>query len=541
MSRIIRRHCPHLLFALVLLAAGLVFISGAIAAAPNQDELIAIGRDVYQKGVLADGSPVKALAMGDVEVSGDQFTCMNCHRRSGLGGGEGPKLVLPVNGASLLTPRVDLNLARPAYTLDTFTRAMLLGVNPQGQAFDPIMPKYDLPEMEAKALFAYLLSLSSTFSPGVDNDDLHFATVVSADADPQQRQAMLAVITTYFNNRNLLLRNELKRRQAAVFFRDYRTKAYRHWVHHVWEVSGPPATWPAQLEAYYRKQPVFALVSGLVGGSWVPVHDFCRVQKIPCILPNTDLPEIDSPPDFYTLYYSRGVTLEAQVLAEELKGAADGGTIIQVARPGSAGADGRAALQTLLPPGQEVVSFDLPDAAADGNRLRQQLVAARGAALVLWLDKADLQRFASMVGAEGLGTPAVYVSSSLLNADLDAVPVALRKTTHAVHPFVLPQDRPKRFLQVSAWLKANQLELTNPRLQGQTFFACLLLNSGIEHMLSYFYREYLLDILDHRDNMAIYSGNYPHLSFGPEQRFLAKGAYVIDLADGNSRWVVPGI
>jgi len=41
--------------------------------------------------------------------------------------------------------------------------------------------------------------------------------------------------------------------------------------------------------------------------------------------------------------------------------------------------------------------------------------------------------------------------------------------------------------------------------------------------------------------MAIYSGNYPRLSFGPEQRFLAKGAYLVHLADGQARWVVPGM
>jgi len=47
------------------------------------------------------------------------------------------------------------------------------------------------------------------------------------------------------------------------------------------------------------------------------------------------------------------------------------------------------------------------------------------------------------------------------------------------------------------------------------------------------------DLLDHGERMAEYSGNYPRLSFGPEQRFLAKGAYLINLSDGADKWIVP--
>ena len=44
------------------------------------------------------------------------------------------------------------------------------------------------------------------------------------------------------------------------------------WHLHVWELSGLSATWPAQLEAHYRQQPVFALLSGVGRVEWSPVH-----------------------------------------------------------------------------------------------------------------------------------------------------------------------------------------------------------------------------------------------------------------------------
>ncbi|PLY04922.1 MAG: hypothetical protein C0622_02150, partial [Desulfuromonas sp.] len=69
------------------------------------------GRLIYQQGIGRDGEPVKAYVMGDVEVSGTQFTCYNCHRRSGLGGPEGTKFVLPINGLSLLEPRSEMYMS----------------------------------------------------------------------------------------------------------------------------------------------------------------------------------------------------------------------------------------------------------------------------------------------------------------------------------------------------------------------------------------------------------------------------------------------
>jgi len=510
----------------------------AVAAeSPTPAELTAIGQALYRDGRLADGSPIQALVMGDIEVSGEQFACLNCHRRSGLGGADGVQLVLPVNGPSLLTPRANLRLERPAYTEESFAVALRQGVNPNGLPFDPVMPRYRLPDLEAKALFTYLQGLSNTFSPGVDDNDLHLATVVSADADPAKRQQMLAILDAYFKNKNAETRNERKRLEAGVFFQAYRTKAYRRWVHHVWELTGPPESWAAQLAAYERQQPVFALVSGLVNGPWAPVHEFCRRQQIPCILPNTDLPELDAA-DSYTLYYSRGLALEAEVLAAVLRQAGYA-RVLQVVRAGTEGTAGGARLQALLQ-AQGVVATQspLPQSAADWRELRQQLDDVQLEALVLWLDAPDLQAFAA--GAEVANTP-IYLSSSLLDSNLEAVPPPLRKGAKAVHPFILPEEQGKRFVQTSSWLKNNQIPLVSPRLQGQTFYACLLLTGSLTHIRQHFYRDYLLDKIDHRDNMAAYSGNYPRLSFGPEQHFLAKGAYIINLADGSSRWIVPGM
>jgi ABC-type branched-subunit amino acid transport system substrate-binding protein len=520
--------------------------SPSLAATPtksadfSEPALIEIGRRIYQTGEMADGSPVRAFVLGNVEVTGDQFTCLNCHRRSGLGGPEGKKNVLPTNGASLLAPRVDLYMERPAYTLETFSDALVMGVNPTGEPFDQIMPIYDLPVLEMKALFTYLNILSNDFPPGLTEKTIHFATVVGRDEDPQLRKEMLTVINTFFNNKNAGTRKESKRSSTGPFYHENRNKAYRRWVHHIWEISGPAESWSAQLEEYYQRQPVFALVSGLTTGPWKPVHDFCENKRLPCLLPNTDLPTVENPTGFYTLYYSQGLTLEAQVLGSEISSHKKIKNALLVSRQGLAGEKGAQMLREILR-GKDIDTEDIFLGSSETNWEANREVVNRlqPDAVILWLDETDLQIFVDQLGSTIAKVP-VYISSSQLNGNLDLVPDAIKQHGNAVHPFFLPQDQKNRLSLLASWLRVNKIPLTNPRLQEQTYYACLTLHAGLTHIKQNFYREYLLDVLDHGDNMASYSGSYPRLSFGPEQRFLAKGAYIIDLNTENATWVIPG-
>ena len=59
---------------------------------------------------------------------------------------------------------------------------------------------------------------------------------------------------------------------------------------------------------------MFAVISGLGGGDWSPVHDVCEREALPCLFPNVDAPPPQAEHDFYSTYFSRGVLLEAEVI-----------------------------------------------------------------------------------------------------------------------------------------------------------------------------------------------------------------------------------
>ena len=108
------------------------------------------------------------------------------------------------------------------------------------------MPRYALGDEEMKALIGYLRTLSADPAPGVSEEEIHFATVIQPGEEPAKRRAMLEVMQAFVRDKNAGTRSEVQRREAGTE-REYR--AYRKWVLHVWELSGPAEGWGAQLDA----------------------------------------------------------------------------------------------------------------------------------------------------------------------------------------------------------------------------------------------------------------------------------------------------
>jgi hypothetical protein len=299
--------------------------------------------------------------------------------------------------------------------------------------------------------------------------------------------------------------------------------------------------WPAQLDAYYRAQPVFAVLSGISTSDWRPVHEFCERHEVPCLLPNTALPALTAA-DFYTLYLSRGLTLEAEGLAAYLSRGSSPVRLLQVFRRDSAGQTASSALRRAF---VGIDTASVVDWILEGREplspeaLATRLAATRSTAAVLWLPREGWAGLGA--GRWTLAEPVrLYLSSTLLNGELAAVPETLRRLSSVIHPFS-PQHRIRR---LESWLASRGLALVDQPVQAQTYLACLIASEGLKRVGERLHRDYFLEVID-RLAMAPMGSGFPRPDFAPNRRYLINGAYILEVGerDGspiqNALWIVP--
>ena len=591
----------RLLTALLLaaLAALSDFALAQASGGTDSADTLAIGRRIYREGILPTGQPLQGLSQAGVTLSGAAAACATCHRRSGYGSSEGPIEVRPITGPALFGERVAPsapgraagaappgaphhtqqatpasgsppgqsaaeiaranaealrtaraamfagNRQRPTYDDASLGRALRDGIDVTGRNMNASMPRYALDPASLAALTTYLKTLSAQVSPGITEDKVYFATVIQPGVDAVRQRAMMDVIQLLFRDRNLSQRAELRREQAGQV---HLGRNYREWVLDVWELHGASDTWGQQLESFNRKQPAFALVGGLGSASWRPIHEFSERFEVPCILPQTDLPDLE-PPDIYTVYLSEGITLEAKALAKFLRGSGEQGPVMQISGHDEASATAATAFREAwataagVPGGAGLTDQIVDD--VPGEAFWQQLARqAPGAVLVLWLAPAQLAHAQALLSADS-PVNAVYLSSGLLAGQGAGMAPDAKGRLRLIYPEDLPAAREARLAVVKRWMRDNGIPAADETLLLNAYLAATATGMVVTHIKDTYSREFLLERMEHRLGTANELSIYPHLSLGPGQRFASKGSYIVQISgkDGTlvplSDWIVP--
>lgn len=557
---------PDRKMSLIMLFTCLLFSAGSVLAADNKvtvggyaaAEALRLGERMYLQGILPSGEPMKAIVQGDIEVSGTMITCSNCHHRSGLGSYEGGVVTPPTNGAKLFAPlrgpqdipgtvmkrTMAATQPRPAYTDESLTQALVNGVDPTGRKFSPTMPRYLLDDTSAKVMNFYLKNLNATFSPGVTRDEIRFATIVTTDTVKSDKDAMIATLRAFIDDEwNARLSDLVSPWNAwNLTVQKVDGKSYRNATLDIWELSGPPETWHRQLAEFNRNKPVFAVIGGLVPGPWDPIHTFCESNRIPCIMPLTELPVV-SDSSWYTLYISKGFYQEGEAAASYLSRVFDlppEKQIVQVYRNSSqAKALASAFRATWKKLGESplhdriLATSEVPDAA-----FWAKLISTYpDAVLLVWLDKKDIGNLSSLPNTANRPTT-VMLSSGLLNGQLSSIPDSIRDFTFITYPTRLPGDEKYARTLITNWMKMHRMALDNLSVSSKVISTTRLISTALVDMGVDFYRDYFLDLLDENSDLPNSSITYPMLSFGPGQRYAAKGCYIVTLTKGDNPKVV---
>ena len=404
------------------------------------------------------------------------------------------------------------------------------------------MPRYQLDDVQVDSLIAYLKTLGRDPVPGVDDAHLHLATIITPGVSPGRRHTMLAVLKAFFNDRGANTRNEPRRASHAPWHIDWKLEAYRELRLHTWSVSGPPDTWGAQLERLFAQQPVFAVVSGVGSGEWGPVHAFCEEYELPCLFPNTELPEIGAE-GFYSLYFHQGMTLEARVVARYLiDHHPDSGPVLQVVSPEPEAETAAAVLRDSLMRSCDKVILPVIVAYPGADSWDALRARYQPGVVVVWARSPVIDSLLQEISSSHGATPVVIISGAL--APLQTSFSGFPGPVYRVQTAATAQDRAHGEERVLAWMRSRNLNVEDTTIALNSYFAATITAGAIKNLVGKYSREYLIERIEHGTENSLSSGAYERLSLGPNQRFASKGAYIVPIsgalaADENPLWIVP--
>lgn len=527
-----------------------------------REEIVRLGENMYRQGILPSGKVMEAYIRGDVEVDSTAFSCSSCHLRAGIGSVEGGVVTPPTNGVKLYQPYqrppslddipdkasryvyAKTVAERPAYTRDSLAKALRFGIDPAGQKFNDVMPRYPLTDRDMSILISYLELLSNEPSPGASKEGFSFATIITDEVSQDDRRALLQSLQRFIDERNQqvnMYKDFIKFGYTPTADMKY---AFRQASLAIWELKGPPATWQKQLANHLKNRPVFAVLGGISNGDWRPIHEFCEAERLPCLFPITDFPVV-SENSWYTYYFNKGYAQEGEAVARylnRLEKLPAGAPILQIVQDSPNGAALAAGFQKswseLERPAITTVTLTAGQL-NDQETLTGLLKKHTPEVLLLWADTAMLPLLPGLV-AKLPETGTVFVSSSYLGKETAAIAEEVRNRVYITFPYRLtPYVGPK-----TGGYDARVPILTSARDLGSRRIASrstdVLKQStllGLSLLYDNLYRDNLLDIMSMQMDLIV--RDYERLSFGPGQRYASKGCYIIQLGPGPDPALVP--
>lgn len=473
------------------------------------------GKAFYLRSETSSGREITAL-LGDIDVPASTLTCAGCHGARGEGKTEGGVTAGNLNWSSLTKPyghSDDGGRKHPAFTEASFIRALTSGLDPAGNKMAVAMPIYRLTQQEMADLIAYLKRIETDRDPGLTETTLVLGTVVP-DKGPlaDLGQAMREVLQAYFaeiNSRGGIYNRRIELRIA----------------------TGDATSTIANTKLLIEESHVFAMVGGVTAGADEALATLSQQSEVPFVGPSTLLPQQNSPLNRYVFYLFAGLHEQARALANFAAKRMDR----QTSRVAILCPD--AALNKQIAAGIEdqgkkrgwnIVGVYYPrerlDAAQKVASLKQQ-----GVDTVFFLGSAAEARALFKDADTANWTPSILFLGSLVGREItDAVPMKMTDKIFLAFPTV-PADvsdaGAQEYGALAEKYKITSSVHTAARLSA--FAAAKILVEALKLAGKDLSRERLVTTLEGLYEFE--TGLTPKITFGPNRRIGALGAYVVTI------------
>lgn len=487
------------------------------------------GKQIYREGTSAVGGDIRAIiGRGSVSVPGSVVPCANCHGEDGLGRPEGGVVPSQITWRHLTKAYGhdhDDGRVHPAFTEKSLVRALTGRIDPGGNELDVAMPQYDMSEGDLADLVAYMKRLETDLDPGLEDDVIRIGSILPLHGRlASLGKAMQATLNGYFEELNA---------QGGLFGRKLKLE--------VAEYSEDRSVTVANTKLLFEQKKIFALVSPFVAGIEDELFSAIKERGIPLVSPFTIFSPRGDSKNRFTFYLLSGLRDQARAMVDHSS------RMLDVDKP---------RVVVVVPPGERFL--DIADAVeAEGKRhgwdepmvLKdlgadveswRRIMALMGPAadLVFYLaHSSGFQSFAEAATLSGWG-PDIFLSGLLADESIFDTPETFAGKLYVAYPTV-PGDRTRDGVNELLLLsERHKIPGTYLAAQLSTYSAAKVLVAGLQSSGRALSREKLVDALEGLSDYD--TGLTPPISFGPNRRVGALGAYVLPVDLKNKTFFPAG-
>jgi ABC-type branched-subunit amino acid transport system substrate-binding protein len=504
------------LFALLSIASVVVAqtatISGVRRELTPQEKR---GKAFYLRGESASGQEITAL-MGEIDVPAATLTCAGCHGIKGQGITEGGVTAGPLTWSFLTKPYGHADAGgrkHGAFSETSFVRMLTAGLDPAGNKLAVAMPTYRMSQEDMTNLIAYLKVIETDTDPGVNDTSIVLGTVLpEKSALSGLAQSMGDVLQAYFAEINS---------HGGIYNRKIELRV----------MHGDAKSTVANMKRLIDEEQVFAIVSGLSAGAEDGVAALTQEKEVPFIGPSTLMPQRGAPVNRYIFYLLPGLREQARALATFAARKSDAANS-RVAIVSPDVEFNRAIVTSIEEQAKKgrwnsvTTTYYARDGFMASSRVAE--LKQKGIDTIFFLGS-GIEATAMLKAAEAADwTPSIYMLGTLVGRNIaDAVTMKTKDKIFLAFPTVPADVSAAGASEYSALLQRNKLQANHAAAQASAMAAAKILVHALERCGKDLSRERLITTLE-----GLYeydTGLMPKITFGPNRRIGALGAYVVTI------------
>lgn len=484
------------------------------------------GRAIYLRGESPSGREISAM-VGELDVPASTVTCAGCHGARGEGKTEGGVTAGNLTWANLLKPyghEHPTGRRHGPFDEAAFARALTNGVDPAGNTMLNAMPRFKMSPEDVADLLAYVKRIEDDRDPGISDASVRVGTILPSNgALAELGAAMRDVLTSFFADVNA--KGGIYNRSVELEFSD----------------SGGGAAQAAEgARRLVRESQVFALVGGMSAGADRELASLAEGDEVPFVGPSTLLPQTGFGANRYIFYLLPGMAEQARALVNfasqrQATAKASVALVYSEGEIGEAAATAAAAQCEKVGCG-ELKKISYARGKFDAASLARSL---KGAGTVFFFGLAGDEAALFKEADAAAWSPDVYLLGTLTGRDLAAsVPAGFGGKVFLAFPTVPADVTPEGVGELRALASKYKFEVRHAAAQLSALAAAKVLAEGLKRGGRDVTREKLITALE-----GLYeyeTGLTPRLTFGPNRRVGASGAYVVTVDAARKEFALAG-